>query len=108
MEAEYKAIANATAEIVWIQSLFQELRVSHPPAVVLWCDNLGATYLSTDPVFHARTKHVKIDYHFVREQVARNNLRLTLFRQMIMWQMDLQNPCHCKSLETFNTISILP
>jgi hypothetical protein len=66
-EAGYKALANATAEIIWIQTLLDELGVSHPPVVALWCDNLGATYLSANPVFHAHTKHIEVDYHFVRE-----------------------------------------
>lgn len=69
-EAEYKALANATAEIIWVQNLLTELGVRHPKAASLWCDNLGATYMSANPVFHARTKHIEIDYHFVREQVA--------------------------------------
>jgi hypothetical protein len=43
---------------------------------MLWCDNLGATYLSVNPVFHARIKHIEIDYHFVRERVARKQLNV--------------------------------
>jgi hypothetical protein len=75
-EAEYKAIANATAEIIWVQTLLRELGVPCPPAASLWCDNLGATYLSANPVFHARTKHIEVDYHFVRERVARKQLEI--------------------------------
>jgi alpha-D-ribose 1-methylphosphonate 5-triphosphate synthase subunit PhnI len=44
--------------------------------VSLWCDNLGATYLSANPVFHAHTKHIEMDYHFVRERVARKQLEI--------------------------------
>ena len=73
-EAEYKALANATAEMMWVQKLLQELKVPHPPAARLWCDNLGAKYLSANPIFHARTKHIEIDFHFVRERVAQKLL----------------------------------
>jgi hypothetical protein len=73
-EAEYKSVANATAEIIWIQGLLQELGIYLSRAPTLWCDNLGATYLSLNPVFHARTKHIEVDYHFVRERVARKAL----------------------------------
>lgn len=73
-EAEYKAFANATAELMWVQKLLQELGISHPSAARIWCDNLGAKYLSANPVFHARTKHIEIDFHFVRERVAQKLL----------------------------------
>jgi histone deacetylase 1/2 len=73
-EAEYKSLANATAEVMWVQTLLDELGVSQSKAAVLWCDNIGATYLSANPVFHARTKHIEVDYHFVRERVAQRLL----------------------------------
>jgi hypothetical protein len=69
-KAEYKSLANATAEMIWVQKLLIELGVQHPSMARLWCDNLGATYLSANPIFHARTKHIEIDFHFVRERVA--------------------------------------
>ena len=72
-EAEYKAIANATSELIWINSLLRELRLNLSPPT-LWCDNIGATYLSSNPVFHARMKHIEVDFHFVCEQVASGKL----------------------------------
>ncbi|KAK1645011.1 hypothetical protein QYE76_062816 [Lolium multiflorum] len=75
-EAEYKAVANATAELIWVEGLLKEIGVPTVSTPVLWCDNIGATYLSSNPVFHARTKHIEIDYHIVRERVARKLLRI--------------------------------
>jgi EAL domain-containing protein (putative c-di-GMP-specific phosphodiesterase class I) len=76
IEAEYKIITNVAAEIMWIQTLLDELDIPHPTTASIWCDNFGATYLSVNPVFHARTKHIKVDYHFVREQVTRKQLNI--------------------------------
>ncbi|XP_071726783.1 uncharacterized mitochondrial protein AtMg00810-like [Rutidosis leptorrhynchoides] len=73
-ESEYRALADTVAELTWLQDLLRELRVPVKTVPTLWCDNLGATYLSANPVFHARTKHVEVDFHFVRERVAQQKL----------------------------------
>jgi hypothetical protein len=68
-ETKYKAIADATTEIMWVQTLLKELNIFSPKAARLWCDNLGVKYLSTNPVFHDRSKHIEVDYHFIRKRV---------------------------------------
>ena len=61
---------------MWIQTLLKELKVASPPVARLWCDNMGAKYLASNPVFHARTKHIEVDFHFVRERVNNKLLQI--------------------------------
>ena len=69
-EAEYRAMASTTAELVWLTYLLRDigLPLPHPPQ--LFSDNMSALHMSINPFFHARTKHIELDYHFVREKVA--------------------------------------
>lgn len=62
-------MANAASELRWICSLLGELGITLPTVPTIYCDNMGATYLSANPVFHSRMKHLALDYHFVRDQV---------------------------------------
>jgi histone deacetylase 1/2 len=59
-----EALANAIVELIWIQALLGKLGVSQSSPPVLWCDNSGAMFLSSNPVFHACTKHVEVNFHF--------------------------------------------
>ncbi|KAB2608246.1 hypothetical protein D8674_011414 [Pyrus ussuriensis x Pyrus communis] len=73
-EAEYKALAHCAADVFWIRSVFKDIHqsISVPPS--LYCDNLSALALSTNPVFHSKIKHLDTDYHFVREKVQKGDL----------------------------------
>lgn len=76
-EAEYRAVASTTAELLWLQNLFSELRLITSTTPVIYCDNLGTTYVSANPVFHSKMKHLALDYHFVRENVQCGKLRVS-------------------------------
>jgi hypothetical protein len=71
-------MANVAVKVAWLQSMLKELGVKEDDKSCLWCDNLGATYLSANSIFHGRVKHVKIDYHFIRERVASKHLEIRL------------------------------
>jgi histone deacetylase 1/2 len=75
-EAEYKALADGTAEVIWLQYLLTDLQVPSVSAPTIWCDNLGATYFSANPIFHAHIKHVEVDYHFFRDRVAKKEIQI--------------------------------
>ncbi|GKC31952.1 ribonuclease H-like domain-containing protein [Tanacetum coccineum] len=75
-EAEYHGIANAVAETCWLRNLLRELHTSLSSATLVYCDNVSAVYLSSNPVQHQRTKHIEIDIHFVRDLVAAGQVRI--------------------------------
>lgn len=73
-EAEYRALANTATSVAWLQSLFTELGISLSSSPIILCDNISAGSLASNPVYHARTKHIEIDAHYIREQVLAKKL----------------------------------
>ena len=76
-EAEYRAVANAVAEVSWLRQLLAELLAPVSHAALVYCDNISTVYMSSNPVQHQCTKHVENDLHFVRERVATGVVRVT-------------------------------
>ncbi|XP_026440517.1 uncharacterized protein LOC113339465 [Papaver somniferum] len=66
-EAEYKALSLMESEVMWISELLKELHLSLSIPFILYCDNNGARALAANLVFHARTKHIEVYYHYVRD-----------------------------------------
>lgn len=74
-EAEYRAIANAAAECIWLCQLLGELTCGVDKATVAYCGNVSTVYMSANPMHHKRTKHIELDIHFVRKRVQLGDLR---------------------------------
>nr|GEV55057.1 ribonuclease H-like domain-containing protein [Tanacetum cinerariifolium] len=69
-EAEYRRVANVVAKTAWLRNLLRELHSPLSTATLVYCDNVSVIYMSVNPVQHHRTKHIKIDIHFVRDMVT--------------------------------------
>ncbi|GAB4832444.1 hypothetical protein Ancab_040266 [Ancistrocladus abbreviatus] len=67
-EAEYVAATQASKEAVWLKMVLEELGHKQEK-MTLFCDNQSALHLARNPVFHSKTKHIRVQYHFVREKV---------------------------------------
>ena len=75
-EAEYRALASASVELCWLRTLIKNLGLYLYDPPILWCDNVSALAIASNPIFHARTKHVEVDFHFIRERVLRKDLQV--------------------------------
>lgn len=75
-EAVYCRIANVISESCWLQNLLLELQCPIMKFTLVYCDNVSAVYLSGNPIQHQRTKHIKMNIYFVREKVARGQVRV--------------------------------
>ncbi|WMV23679.1 hypothetical protein MTR67_017064 [Solanum verrucosum] len=76
-EAEYKSVANALAELIWVRNLLNELRITIPNTPTIFCDNVGVTYLYHNPVFHSGMKHIAVDFCYATNQVQAHHVLVT-------------------------------
>jgi hypothetical protein len=69
------AIAGACRESAWLKSLYAEL-CDYDSCINLFCDSQSAIYLTKDQMFHERTSHIDVKYHYVRDEVAQGKLKV--------------------------------
>ncbi|GAV81601.1 hypothetical protein CFOL_v3_25055, partial [Cephalotus follicularis] len=75
-EAEYRALVDATSELLWICWLLQDMGVSQSTSIPIYCDNQSVIQIAHNDVFHERTKHIEIDCHLIRHHLQHGILRL--------------------------------
>ncbi|KAG8488772.1 hypothetical protein CXB51_016789 [Gossypium anomalum] len=74
-EAEYMAITEACKEAIWLKGLFSELN-EYLQISTVFCDSQSAIFLTKDQIFHERTKHIDVRYHFIRDIIASGDIVL--------------------------------
>ncbi|KAL9228407.1 hypothetical protein vseg_003993 [Gypsophila vaccaria] len=73
-EAEYRAMTFTVCELKWLKGLLSSLGINHTKPIKLLIDNQSALYIARNPVFHERTKHIMIDYHFIRDEITKDTI----------------------------------
>ncbi|MCO5609065.1 hypothetical protein L7F22_063286 [Adiantum nelumboides] len=79
-EAEYRGAATVACEVAWLELLLGDLGIQVQRLDVIHCDNLSSIQLAQNPMFHARTKHIEVHYHFIRKRVLDGSIDLTSVR----------------------------
>ncbi|GJW42432.1 ribonuclease H-like domain-containing protein, partial [Tanacetum coccineum] len=74
-EAEYKAFASVTSEVIWILNFLKDLQIENLLPALLHYDSNSAIKIAANPDFHEKTKHLEIDLHFVREKVLKGVIK---------------------------------
>jgi phosphopantetheinyl transferase (holo-ACP synthase) len=69
-EAEYIALAMATKEATYLKALLEELDYFNQSNIPIYTDNNGAIQLAKNPSFHAKSKHINVRYHLIRQKIA--------------------------------------
>ena len=75
-EAEYRALADTTSELIWLRWLLKDLGVSTSSATPLYYDNQSAIHITHNDVFHEQTKYIESDYHFIRYHLVHGAFKL--------------------------------
>jgi len=75
-EYEYCALTFIVAEVLWLDNLLRDLHVPRIDRPLFLYDNKSAIFLSSNPISHRRSKHIDLDYHFLRELVVTGRIRI--------------------------------
>jgi hypothetical protein len=69
-KAEYIAVSTCCTQVLWMIRTLADLEVKYTASIPIHCDNTSAISVSKNHVFHSKTKHIPMKYHFLREQVT--------------------------------------
>jgi hypothetical protein len=76
MKVKYKSVAIAACEIVWLQKLLSNLGQLVDAPIVIYYDSINSILFANNPVYHAKTKHIEVHYHFIKEKILAKEIDL--------------------------------
>ncbi|KAL4035954.1 hypothetical protein IC575_004668 [Cucumis melo] len=111
-ESEYRALADATSELLWLRWLLTDMGAPQTSPTILHCDNCSAIQIAHNDVFHERTKHIENDCHFVRHHLQSNTLHLqpisTTDQPADIFTKALHSPHFTQLIHKLKVVSTLP
>ncbi|MCO5552616.1 hypothetical protein L7F22_006130 [Adiantum nelumboides] len=108
-EAEYRAVFTATVECVCLRCLMADLGVGQDTANTIYTESQSALAIVRNPIFHARTKHIEVHYHYVRERLLAGDISLAYVATHDNLADLLTKALYCEKLEAFRkALGLLP
>jgi hypothetical protein len=78
-EVKYRGVTITTCEVVLLQKLLSDVGQLVDAPIAIYYDNISSILLANNPIYHARTKHIKVHYHFIKEKVLTKEINLIHF-----------------------------
>ncbi|GAB2287999.1 hypothetical protein Dimus_037972 [Dionaea muscipula] len=91
-EAEYVAAAAGVSHALWLSKLLAELNLKYDEPMVMCIDNQSAIAIARNPVYHDRSKHIDVRFHFLREAIAKKEVELKYVRTQVQLADILTKP----------------
>ncbi|KAL0544378.1 hypothetical protein IC582_019492 [Cucumis melo] len=111
-ESEYRALVDATTELIWLRWLLTDMGAPQTSPTILHCDNHSAIQIAHNDVFHERTKHIENDCHFVCHHLQSNTLHLqpisTTDQPADIFTKALHSPRFTQLIHKLKVVSTLP
>jgi hypothetical protein len=79
-EVEYIAVASCSTQVLMMKKTLKDIQVKYDEPISIFYDNTRVISISKNPVMHSKTKHIMIKFHFLQEQVTKNNMKLEYIR----------------------------
>ena len=73
-KAEFRGMVHGVCELLWVKRVLRDLSIGVKEAMNLYCDNQAAVKIANNPVQHDRTKHVKLDRHFIKDHLDKKTI----------------------------------